>query len=150
MDLLVREIELEQHANGFNDDDDDDGSAWTPLKMACRHNHTECARLLLTRPECDVNKADSKGWSPLKTACCGNHVDCVRLLLSSRKCDIGLQHLLVSYEKGYLERSTESVSAILLGLEKHHLPLELKMCVFSFLDALSVREALQQQRVRGS
>ena len=64
--------------------------------------------------------------------------------------------LQMAYKKGHmdcvclLERSTASVSAILCVLEKHHLPVELKMRVFLILDAMFMIQAMDYDTAKDS
>ena len=53
------------------------------LSVACAQKHTEIVRLLLERPECDVNRDMT-----LRIACDNNHTEIVRLLLERPECDV--------------------------------------------------------------
>ena len=63
----------------------------TPLYVACRNGHAECARLLLVVAGAAVDLAMNDGATPLLTACYKGHTKCTRLLLKA-KADMTLRN----------------------------------------------------------
>ncbi|MCP4747666.1 MAG: hypothetical protein GY874_16220 [Desulfobacteraceae bacterium] len=63
----------------------------TPLIATACFDHIEIVKLLLSRPEIDVNKTDVyDGETPLIAAACFDHIEIVKLLLSRPEIDVNL------------------------------------------------------------
>lgn len=53
----------------------------TPLFVACKEGHLECAKLLI--PGSDINAQSEDGFTPLHAAALYGRLDCARLLLNA-------------------------------------------------------------------
>ena len=58
----------------------DGDDAWTPLHVASKLGHLDCARLLLELGA-KLEARDNDGWTPLHYACMNEKLDCAQLLL---------------------------------------------------------------------
>ncbi|ESO03986.1 hypothetical protein HELRODRAFT_185599 [Helobdella robusta] len=59
-----------------------DKSASTPLHWACHGGHLDCARRLLSEPQCQMNVQNKLGDTPLHSAAWKGHLEVVELLVN--------------------------------------------------------------------
>ena len=59
-----------------------EGNGWTALFFAGNKGQENVAKLLLERPETDVNRVDQEGWNVLSQAANYGHQDVAALLLA--------------------------------------------------------------------
>lgn len=55
---------------------------WTPLFAAAAEGHTDIAKELMAKPECDLLRRDNDGWRAHETAAFRGHVELCRIIMS--------------------------------------------------------------------
>ena len=83
----------------------------TALWMASKNGHLELVRLLLSKSEIDINKAEDDGATALFIASDKGHLEVVRLLLSKSEIDINKGHqgwtpLTIAKQRGHTVRKS--------------------------------------------
>ena len=117
--LVLRKAEREDAIASMKevvDPTTEDGT--TPLYVACKHGHTECARQLLAAGAIAGRPTKAGGLTPLWIAAQGGHKRCVELLLMQRGVNVNTAAAKDGRTPLYVASEHGSVPVVKLLLEK--------------------------------